>query len=149
MKRHKVVIQIFPMVTDIDFLERTLLLLKQASINVDKEKFHVIVDINLPISDYLTDWDNSIIKQDYFIKKFKNLEKYMDWCDEYDFSLDYEVKGILSEEDRWRHYGHWDHRRYYSKSGFVSKLTNCGFKVEQLGIDFFGKENFEKYSVVK
>jgi hypothetical protein len=95
MKKHKVVIQIFPMVTDIDFLERTLLLLKQASINVDKEKFYVIVDINLPISDYLTDWDNSTIKQDYFIKKFKNLEKYMDWCDEYDFNLDYEVKGII------------------------------------------------------
>ena len=60
---------------------------------------------------------------------------------------DYEVKGILTEEDRWRHYGHWDHRRYYSQSGFVSKLTNCGFKVEQLGIDFFGKENFEKYAI--
>jgi hypothetical protein len=95
MKKHTVVIQIFPMVTDIDFLERTLLLLKQASINVDKEKFHVILDVSLPMSDYLTDWDNSIIKQDYFIKKFKNLEKYVDWCDEYDFSIDYEVKGII------------------------------------------------------
>jgi hypothetical protein len=47
------------------------------------------------MSDYLTDWDNSIIKQDYFIKKFKNLEKYIDWCDEYNFNIDYEVKGII------------------------------------------------------
>ena len=86
--KNKVVIQIFPMVNEIDYLERTLLLLKQASAYVDKDKFHIILDVTLPISDYLTDWKNSLLKQDYFISKFKNLEKYADWCNEYYFNVD-------------------------------------------------------------
>ncbi len=93
--KHKVVIQIFPMVNEIDYLERTLLLLKQASVYIDKEKFYVVLDVTLPMSDYLTDWDNSILKQDYFIDKFKNLEKYTNWCDEYYFNLDDNVKGCV------------------------------------------------------
>lgn len=93
--KHKVVIQIFPMVNEIDYLEKTLLLLKQSSIYVDKEKFHIILDVTLPTSNYLTDWDNSVLKQDYFINKFKNLEKYAEWCDEYYFNIDDEVKGCV------------------------------------------------------
>jgi len=93
--KSKVVIQIFPMVNEIDYLERTLLLLKQSSIYVDKDKFHIILDITLPTSDYLTDWNNSILKQDYFITKFKNLEKYAEWCDEYYFNIDDKVKGCV------------------------------------------------------
>lgn len=93
MGRYKILIQLFPMISEIDYLERTLLMLKQASIHVDKTKFHIILDVTLPISSYLTDWDNSILKQDYFISKFKNLEKYADWCDEYYFNIDDKVKG--------------------------------------------------------
>jgi hypothetical protein len=93
--KHKVVIQIFPMINEIDYLERTLLLLKQASIYVNKEKFYIILDVTLPTSHYLTDWDNSILKQDYFINKFKNLEKYANWCDEYYFNIDNKVKGCV------------------------------------------------------
>jgi hypothetical protein len=83
------------MLNEIDYLERTLLLLKQSSIYVDKEKFHITLDVTLPISDYLTDWNDSILKQDYFINKFKNLEKYADWCDEYYFNVDNKVKGCV------------------------------------------------------
>jgi hypothetical protein len=93
--KSKVVIQIFPMVTDIDYLERTLLLLKQASVYVDKEKFYIILDVTLPISDYLTDWNSSILKQDYFINKFNNLKKYTNWCNEYYFNIDDKVKGCV------------------------------------------------------
>ena len=52
------------MVNEIDYLERTLLLLKQASVYVDKDKFHIILDVTLPTSDYLTDWNNSVLKLD-------------------------------------------------------------------------------------
>ena len=75
MSKSKVLLQIFPLVTDIDCLERTLVLLKQNSAYLDKEKFHIILDVTLPISDYLTDWNNSILKQDFFINKFNNLIK--------------------------------------------------------------------------
>jgi hypothetical protein len=93
--KHKVAIQIFPMVNEIDYLERTLLLLKQASAYIDKDKFYVILDVTLPISDYLTDWNNSVLKQDYFTNKFENLKKYADWCDEYTFNIDNKVKGCV------------------------------------------------------
>ena len=67
MKKNKVLIQIFPMVTDIDYLERTLLLLKQNSVYVDKSKFHIILDVTYPLSDYFVDWDNSILKKDFLL----------------------------------------------------------------------------------
>jgi hypothetical protein len=93
--KSKVVIQILPMVNDIDYLERTLFMLKQNSIYINKDKFHIILDVALPTSSYLVDWDNSVLKQDYFINKFKNLEKYADWCDEYNFYVDNNIKGCV------------------------------------------------------
>jgi predicted SAM-dependent methyltransferase len=47
-----------------------------------------------------------------------------------------------SEADRWKYYGQNDHVRMYSKGGFVKKLEKTGFKVLQLGIEYFGKETF-------
>jgi len=95
MDKHKVLIQLFPLVNDIDMLERVLLLLKQNSLNVDKDKFHVILDVTLPMTNYLVDWDNSTLKQDFFIKKFLNLEKYGTWADEYHFNVDYDLLGCV------------------------------------------------------
>jgi len=95
MSKLKVLLQIFPLVTDIDCLERTLVLLKQNSTYVDKEKFHIILDVTLPISDYLTDWGNSILKQDFFINKFNHLKTYGDWADEVYFNIDDQVEGCV------------------------------------------------------
>lgn len=86
----------FPMLKEIDYLERTLLLLKQSSLFIDKEKYHLILDITLPASDYLVDWEKSILKKDYFINRLKNFEKYyLGWCDEYSLTTDDNVKGLL------------------------------------------------------
>ena len=86
----------FPMLKEIDYLERTLLLLKQSSLFIDKEKYHLILDITLPTSDYLVDWEKSILKKDYFINRLKNFEKYyLGWCDEYSLTTDDNVKGLL------------------------------------------------------
>jgi hypothetical protein len=95
MSKTKVVIQILPMVSDIDYLERTLFMLKQNSSYIDKDKFYIILDVALPTSSYLVDWENSILKQDYFINKLKNLEKYADWCDEYYLYADSNIKGCV------------------------------------------------------
>jgi len=96
MKKSKVLIQMFPMLKEIDYLERTLLLLKQSSLFIDKEKYHLILDITLPTSDYLVDWEKSILKKDYFINRLKNFEKYyLGWCDEYSLTTDDNVKGLL------------------------------------------------------
>ena len=84
------------MLKEIDYLERTLLLLKQSSLFIDKEKYHLILDVTLPTSDYLVDWEKSILKKDYFINRLKNFEKYyLGWCDEYSLTTDDNVKGVL------------------------------------------------------
>jgi len=95
MTKHKILIQIFPLVTDIDLLERSLLLLKQNSLHIDKDKFHIILDVTLPLTDYLVDWDNSILKHDFFIDKFNNLKRYGNWVDECYFNIDYNLLGCV------------------------------------------------------
>lgn len=95
MEKHKVLIHLFPMVDDIDNLERTLVFLRQNALHVDKSKFYVILDVTYPLSDYFVDWGKSTIKQDYFINKFENLKKYGDWCDESYFHIDEEIKGCI------------------------------------------------------
>jgi hypothetical protein len=84
------------MVKEIDYLERTLISLKQNSLFINKEKYHIILDINFLISDYLTNWDESILKKDFFLNRLKHLQNYyMDWCDECHIDTDNSVKGAL------------------------------------------------------
>jgi len=59
----------------------------------------------------------------------------------------YENPRITSEADRWKHFGQNDHVRMYSKEGFVSRLGDAGFKVYQLGIDYFGADVFERHGI--
>jgi len=95
MTKSKTLIQIFPLVTDIDLLERVLIQLKQNSLLVDKDKFHIILDVTLPLTDYLVDWENSILKQDYFIDKFNSLKSYGNWADECYFNITEDIKGCV------------------------------------------------------
>jgi len=95
MKKSKILIQLFPMVDDIDQLEKVLFQLRQNSIYIDRSKFYIILDVTYPLSDYFVDWGNSIIKKDFFLSKFEILKKYGDWCDESYFNIDEEVKGCI------------------------------------------------------
>lgn len=58
-----------------------------------------------------------------------------------------EDENVVSEEERWKHYGQGDHVRMYSRKGYVERLMSAGWKVSQFGIDHFGKEEFEKYGI--
>jgi len=51
---------------------------------------------------------------------------------------------IKSPEFRWKYYGLDDHVRQYGKRDFVDRLTAVGFRVDQLGIDHFGKDAFRR-----
>lgn len=95
MSKSKVLIQLFPLVADIDILERVLIQLKQNSLYIDKNKFHIILDVTLPLTDYLVDWDKSLIKKDYFIDKFNHLKIYGNWADECYFNIDYNLLGCV------------------------------------------------------
>jgi predicted SAM-dependent methyltransferase len=60
---------------------------------------------------------------------------------------DYENFNLKTPEERWKHFGQDDHVRLYSKNGFVSKLKKAGFKVEQLGENYFGTSVFDKNGI--
>ncbi len=59
----------------------------------------------------------------------------------------YEDPTITDEAGRWKHFGQNDHVRLYSKQGFVNRLQESGFKVNQLGIDYFGAHTFDKHGI--
>lgn len=52
-----------------------------------------------------------------------------------------------SEAERWKYYGQKDHVRMYSKKGFIEKLEQTGFKVNQLDKEYFGPEVFKKNGI--
>ena len=60
---------------------------------------------------------------------------------------DYEIKGMVSPEMRWKHFGQDDHVRMYSKSGFTQKLKSAGFKVNEFGVEYFGSERFNEHGI--
>lgn len=57
-------------------------------------------------------------------------------------SEDYENKEVITEMDRWKHFGQYDHVRMYSKQGFLEKLKKVGFKINQFDSLYFGPETF-------
>jgi predicted SAM-dependent methyltransferase/rubredoxin len=59
----------------------------------------------------------------------------------------YENSEYKTEEQRWKHFGQNDHVRYYSRNGLINRLNQVGFKVELLGINHFGKDQFIKNGI--
>jgi hypothetical protein len=95
MNKTKILIHMYSLIQDIDYIERTLLLLKQSSLYIDQSKFYYLLDVTIPISDYWADWENSKIPKELFEDKFKNLQKYANWFDEVSFKIEYDSKGAL------------------------------------------------------
>lgn len=56
----------------------------------------------------------------------------------------YEDPSKVTEAERLKHFGLEDHVRVYAKQDFVERLTTVGFRVRQLGIEYFGKVVFKK-----
>lgn len=55
---------------------------------------------------------------------------------------DLEDEKYNTNELHWKYYGQNDHVRMYSKQGFLDKLMDTGFFIDQLGKDYFGKDIF-------
>jgi len=54
---------------------------------------------------------------------------------------------IESNELRWKYFGMGDHVRQYGKRDFIGRLTEAGFSVDQLGIDYFGADTFKRAGI--
>lgn len=64
-------------------------------------------------------------------------------------TLDHDLENPAYDTEalRWKYFGQGDHVRMYSKSGFVDKLTQVGFKVNQLDINHWGEDVFLKNGI--
>lgn len=49
---------------------------------------------------------------------------------------------ITDVETRWQRFGQYDHVRLYSKKGFVERIHEAGFIVNQYGVEYFGRDVF-------
>lgn len=54
---------------------------------------------------------------------------------------------VTEEGERWRRFGQDDHVRLYSKQGFLKRVSEIGFVIQQLGVKFFGKKTFTKCGI--
>ncbi len=61
----------------------------------------------------------------------------------------YENPAIVSEAERWKHFGQNDHLRIYAKNDFIQKTKAAGFTVHQLDISVFGTEMFMRHGIHK
>jgi SAM-dependent methyltransferase len=50
---------------------------------------------------------------------------------------------------RWKYYGAGDHVRQYGRMDFVKRLTEAGFRVDQLGVAVFGDAVFESAGIAR
>jgi hypothetical protein len=59
----------------------------------------------------------------------------------------HEDANIATLHQRWKYFGGGDHVRQYGKQDFIDRLAAVGFKVDQLGIDFFGNDVFRQAGI--
>jgi SAM-dependent methyltransferase len=59
----------------------------------------------------------------------------------------WEDNSKITEKDREKYFGQDDHVRVYEKHNFINRLEKHGFIVEQLGIDYFGSDQFSKFGI--
>jgi len=60
-----------------------------------------------------------------------------------------EDPSVTDVAERWRRFGQWDHVRLYSKAGFLARVHEVGFAVQQFGHEHFGREVFRKYGITE
>lgn len=60
-----------------------------------------------------------------------------------------EDKIHIGEAERIKFYGQFDHLRLFSKQDFINDIEAAGFKIRQLGVDYFGMEAFSLAGIEK
>jgi SAM-dependent methyltransferase len=60
-----------------------------------------------------------------------------------------EDPSVKDEAGRWRLYGQHDHVRLYAHDDFVNKIRSHGFRVEELGENYFGEETFRTLGLTR
>jgi SAM-dependent methyltransferase len=58
-----------------------------------------------------------------------------------------EDPSVTDESERWRRFGQDDHIRLYSKSGFLERVREAGFRIQELSKEFFGEELLNRVGI--
>jgi hypothetical protein len=90
----QIVIHLLP--HEIDWFEWQIKQLKQGSYHLEKED-NIIIDVTLNLN--LIDWSQSQLPKQFFIDKFKQIEKLCDWC-QTQFIVDQENKCLGCDDKR-------------------------------------------------
>lgn len=61
-----------------------------------------------------------------------------------DLAHTHEDPTITTQAGRWQHFGQDDHVRLYAHDDYVKKIKKHGFKVDEYGIQHFGRATFKK-----
>jgi ubiquinone/menaquinone biosynthesis C-methylase UbiE len=59
---------------------------------------------------------------------------------------DFTVEDIA---ERWRRFGQDDHLRVYSKKGYMGRVQESGFKLLELGKDYFGEFELHRCGITQ
>lgn len=78
---------------ELDDLERVLIDLNRSSKYIKGENYEF--SISMSLSDYLINWEESLVGKDYFIKKFNKLKKLTDWASNSTFQIREDILGAL------------------------------------------------------
>jgi hypothetical protein len=81
---------------EIDELENTLTQLRKASYYLSGNNEWEL-DVSLGLSDTLVNWKNSRIPKEYFIERFVNLAKTIDWCKGNFYVSSDDINGCVSQ----------------------------------------------------
>jgi len=90
----QIVIHLLP--HEIDWFEWQIKQLKQGSYSLEKDD-NIIIDVTLNLN--LIDWSQSQLPKQFFIDKFKQIEKLCDWC-QTQFIVDQENKCLGCDDKR-------------------------------------------------
>ena len=96
----KIVITSFVMPHELDDLERVLIDLNKASKHISGDNYEFYISFS--VSDYLFDWENSKVDNQFFIDKFNSLKPLTDWASKSTYQIRDEIIGALQTK-RYAH----------------------------------------------
>jgi len=139
----KIVITTFVTPNELDDLERVLIELNRSSKYIKGDNYEF--SISMSISDYLINWEESLVDKEFFIHKFNKLKKLTDWASNSTFQIREDIMGALQAK-------RIAHKEFTHATHFIWLDTDIVFDEMGLaylenGINTIESNNIEKYII--
>lgn len=139
----KIVFTTFVMPHELNDLERVLLDLNRCSKYVDGKNYEFYVSLSL--SDYLINWQESIINKQFFIDKFNSLKKLTEWSEKSTFQIREDIFGAFQNK-------RFAHKECKDATHFIWLDTDIVFEEKILSylensVNLIQSNNIHKYLI--